>query len=79
LEARLAACCVLPDRTMCSNESAEAFLEGLPSHKVDCALMDIRLSGLSGLYLQDVLRRIGPLLPVIFVGSLFDGLTRALA
>lgn len=48
-------------------ESAEHFLRAAPSHIQGCLILDIRMSGMSGLNLFEQLRKEGSTLPVIFL------------
>jgi FixJ family two-component response regulator len=52
--------------------SAEAFLDSGQLDETDCALLDVRMPGLSGLQLQARLREIRSSLPVIFVTAQAD-------
>jgi FixJ family two-component response regulator len=52
--------------------SAEAFLASGLVDTVDCAIFDVRLSGMSGLELQERLRAAGIGLPVIFATGCTD-------
>jgi two-component system response regulator FixJ len=46
-------------------DSAEAYLADCC--EADCAIVDLRLPGLSGLQLAEQLRRLGRALPVVFI------------
>lgn len=48
-------------------ESAEAFLKAVDARDVGCAVMDLRMPGMSGLECLDVMRREGLDMPVLFV------------
>jgi RNA polymerase sigma factor (sigma-70 family) len=48
-------------------ESAEAFLATLRPDMRGCAIIDLRLSGMDGLQLQERMKAMGSALPVIFV------------
>lgn len=48
-------------------ESAEHFLRAAPSRIQGCLILDIRMSGMSGLNLFEQLRKEGSTLPVIFL------------
>jgi FixJ family two-component response regulator len=48
-------------------ESAEAFLEGYHAERKGCAIIDVRMSGIDGLELQEVLLKRGILLPITFL------------
>lgn len=50
-----------------SHESADAFMAGFNDKRPGCLLLDIRMPGLSGLDLQQVLHRLDSSLPVIFL------------
>lgn len=52
--------------------SAARFLEALPAGATGCVLADLRMPGLSGLDLQDVLARRDRPLPVVFVSGEAD-------
>lgn len=53
---------------VCSHTSAERFLAGYrPEDRASCLVLDVRMSGLSGLELQQELNRRGSMLPIIFV------------
>ena len=56
--------------------SAEQFLESRGSRPIDCLVVDVHLSGLSGLDLQEGLARSGSSIPVIFITAYDDGPTR---
>jgi len=47
--------------------SADAFMAGFNDQRPGCLLLDIRMPGLSGLDLQQVLQRLDSSLPVIFL------------
>ena len=47
--------------------SAEAFLAPTPLPQPDCLVLDIQLGGMSGLELQQRLRKLGAPAPIIFV------------
>jgi FixJ family two-component response regulator len=48
-------------------ESADRLLENPPSARRGCILLDLQMSGLTGLQLQDRLAQMGNLLPIIFL------------
>ncbi len=50
-------------------ESAEAFLASDDGKTPGCVLLDVKMSGMSGLALQDWLRRTGIALPIIFLSA----------
>jgi FixJ family two-component response regulator len=52
--------------------SAEAFLEDLKHPQFDCLVLDIQLSGMSGLELRDQLTAAGSVTPVIFITAYDD-------
>ena len=56
--------------------SAEAFLAGGTATKATCLVLDIDLSGMSGIELR---HRLGSRLPVIFITALDDEATRKAA
>lgn len=47
--------------------SAEEFLAGFAEPRLDCAVLDVAMPGLSGLDLQERLKRRGVSLPIIFL------------
>lgn len=47
--------------------SAQAFLDSYNPERAGCLVLDIRMPGMSGLELQDVLNKKGALLPIIFI------------
>ena len=48
-------------------EFGERLLENLPGRQPGCILLDLRMSGLSGLELQDRLAELGHTLPIVFL------------
>src|SRR5688572_11067964 len=48
-------------------ECGEQFLNNPPGPGPGCILLDVRMSGLSGLELQDQLTKLGRVLPIIFL------------
>jgi FixJ family two-component response regulator len=56
--------------------SAEYFLEAAPNLSADCLLLDIHLSGMSGIDLQRQLTASGIDLPVIFMTAIDNDATR---
>jgi len=48
-------------------ESADQFVENVPSQERGCILLDRQMPGLSGLDLQERLRTIGSILPIVFL------------
>lgn len=60
--------------------SAEEFLADVDRLSIDCMLVDVKMPGLTGIELQDVLNRLGTAKPpVIFMTSYRDERTRAAA
>lgn len=47
--------------------SAQSFLDSYSAERAGCLVLDIRMPGMSGLELQDVLNKKGALLPIIFI------------
>ena len=47
--------------------SGDEFLEGVDDHRAGCLVLDIRMPGLGGLELQEVLLKRGSTLPIIFI------------
>jgi FixJ family two-component response regulator len=56
--------------------SAESFLEDITACNADCLLLDIHLSGISGIDLQRQLTSSGTDLPVIFMTAIDNDATR---
>ncbi|HET7773689.1 MAG TPA: response regulator [Burkholderiaceae bacterium] len=50
-----------------SFDSAEAFLDRFDANKVSVLVLDIRMPGMTGLELQEVLTQRGALVPIIFI------------
>lgn len=50
-------------------DTAEAFLQQLPSHGCGCIVADIRLRGMSGLELMEVLKKNKLMIPVVIVSG----------
>jgi two-component system, LuxR family, response regulator TtrR len=48
-------------------ESAESFLDRFDANKVSVLVLDIRMPGMTGLELQEVLTQRGALVPIIFI------------
>ena len=48
-------------------ESGEQLLKNAPGDAPGCILLDVRMSGLDGLELQDRLRQMGSILPIVFL------------
>ncbi|WP_183824483.1 response regulator [Aliirhizobium cellulosilyticum] len=59
--------------------SAEEFLQFQPRASIDCMLVDVKMSGLSGIELQSRLNRDGDRPPMIFMTSYHDDRTRKAA
>jgi FixJ family two-component response regulator len=57
--------------------SAEAFLDSDAPLRTDCAVLDLRLPGISGLELQQKLAADGQSVPVIIITAQGDGKARA--
>ena len=49
--------------------TAEALLDRLPYDGIACVLIDLRMPGVSGLELQDVMSRRGLTMPIIFLSA----------
>ena len=56
--------------------SAESFLGGLAECEADCLLLDVHLSGISGIELQRQLTSLGSDLPVIMMTAVDTAATR---
>jgi FixJ family two-component response regulator len=50
-------------------ESAEDFLDAYKTEQMGCAIIDIRMAGMSGMQLQEVLCERNKLLPIIFLSG----------
>lgn len=50
-------------------ESAEDFLDAYKTEQLGCAIIDIRMTGMSGIHLQEVLCERNILLPIIFLSG----------
>jgi len=50
-------------------ESAEDFLTAYKTEQLGCAIIDIRMAGMSGIHLQEVLCERNVLLPIIFLSG----------
>jgi FixJ family two-component response regulator len=59
--------------------SAADFLKGLADDQPDCLLLDIQMPGMTGLELQEELRRAGRSIPLIFVTGIDNPDCRAQA
>jgi FixJ family two-component response regulator len=53
--------------TVSTFESAEAFLESIQSERFGCAIVDIRMTGMDGMQLQEMLKKHHIQLPIIFL------------
>ena len=53
--------------TVSTFESAEAFLESFQTERFGCAIVDIRMSGMDGMQLQEMLTKHHIQLPIIFL------------
>jgi FixJ family two-component response regulator len=60
-------------------ESAESFLSDSSKRSFSCLLLDIQLTGMSGLDLQRELRKRGSRVPIIFVTAHDDPVNRSAA
>ena len=47
--------------------SAQEFLDGYDATQAGCLLLDVRMPGMSGLELQQVLNQRGATIPVVFI------------
>ena len=53
--------------TFASGQEFIDFIEAMPSHQVDCIVLDVQMPGLNGLDVQERLQRDGNRLPIIFI------------
>ena len=60
-------------------DRADSFLAEYVPGQFDCLITDVRMSGISGLELQQRLRALGSSMPIIIVTSATDPMTRARA
>jgi two-component system response regulator FixJ len=58
-------------------DRAEAFLAAYAPGRFDCIITDLRMPGMGGLELQQKLRALGSSIPVIFLTSVSDPLSRS--
>jgi FixJ family two-component response regulator len=59
--------------------SAESFLQSSSMAKTRCLILDVNMSGMSGLELQDHLSRLGSEIPIIFITAYPDETIKARA
>lgn len=59
--------------------SAEEFLETCPLEEADCLLLDVRLPGMNGLELHDLLVARGATIPTVFISGHADEIISARA
>ena len=52
--------------------SAEAYLQFVGSHPVDCLITDVQMDGIGGVELSQILRERGDATPVIFITAFPD-------
>ena len=57
-------------------ESAEAYLKSDAGNRMSCLILDVRMPGLGGLELQQLLTDQGRLVPIIFITSFPSGRVR---
>ena len=57
-------------------ESAEAYLKSDAGNRMSCLILDVRMPGLGGLELQQLLTDQGRLVPIIFITSFPSGWVR---
>ena len=60
-------------------ERADTFLADAAADDFDCLITDVRMPGIDGLELHERLRVFAPAMPVIFITSAHDPVTRARA
>jgi FixJ family two-component response regulator len=53
-------------------ESASHFIDNAPTQERGCILLDARMPGLTGLELQERLRAVGSILPIVFLSAFKD-------
>ena len=56
--------------------SCEAFLDAGGAGEDDCLILDVHMSGMSGIELLEIMRRRGDMLPVILISGRTDTTTR---
>jgi FixJ family two-component response regulator len=53
--------------TFASGQEFMDLIEAMPSHQIDCVVLDVQMPGLNGLDLQERLQKSGNQLPIIFI------------
>jgi len=53
--------------TFASGQEFIDLIEAMPSHQIDCVVLDVQMPGLNGLDVQERLHRGGNRLPIIFI------------
>ena len=53
--------------TFASGQELIDLIEAMPSHQIDCVVLDVQMPGLNGLDVQERLHRGGNRLPIIFI------------
>jgi FixJ family two-component response regulator len=53
--------------TFASGQEFIDLIEAMPSHQIDCVVLDVQMPGLNGLDVQERLQRDGNRLPIIFI------------
>src|SRR6187401_1063932 len=53
--------------TFASGQEFMDLIEAMPSHQIDCVVLDVQMPGLNGLDLQERLHKSGNELPIIFI------------
>jgi FixJ family two-component response regulator len=62
-----------------THASAESFLQSGRLSSTDCLLLDVRMSGMSGVELQEDLDRLGAKIPIVFMTGSADANVRSRA
>jgi FixJ family two-component response regulator len=53
--------------TFASGQEFIDLIEAMPSHQIDCVVLNVQMPGLNGLDVQERLQRDGNRLPIIFI------------
>ena len=53
--------------TFASGQEFIDLIEAMPSHQVDCVVLDVQMPGMTGLDVQERLQRDGSRLPIVFI------------
>lgn len=62
--------------TFASGQEFIDLIEAMPSHQIDCVVLDVQMPGLNGLDVQERLQRGGSRLPIIFITAHDEAIVR---